>query len=318
MRKTVTVGQVWGIPLKLHINWFLIAALVTWSLAVGFFPQEHPGWEPGSYWMVGILTSILFFGSVLVHELGHARIAQKEGVPVNSITLFIFGGIAHIAHEPETPGSEFRIVIAGPVASLGLGLGFMFFGKLLSFSSEASGAAFYLGQINLLLAVFNLLPGFPLDGGRVLRSLFWKWKGDFIRATRWATHTGLGVAILFILGGVFLMFSGNYFNGLWVALIGWYLGIASRSSYQQITQDEGARVQTGRKQQETIVPSWSFRLQSSSISPPERDPIKAPASMMGAGPFLPNFEKNSSRAPFRPGVDAGINPDTTQYLQDTT
>src|SRR5512134_1491453 len=136
MRKSITFGQCWGIPLQIHINWFLIAALVTWSLAVGYFPQQHPGWTSEAYWMVGISTSFLFFISVLSHELGHALVALREGVPVKSITLFIFGGVAHIAHEPETAGSEFRIVAAGPLVSSALALFFYFLGRVVSINSE--------------------------------------------------------------------------------------------------------------------------------------------------------------------------------------
>jgi Zn-dependent protease len=283
MRKSITFGQFYGIPLQVHINWFLIAALVTWSLAVGYFPQEHPGWDLSAYWIVGIATSILFFGSVLFHELGHARIALREGVPVNSITLFIFGGIAHIAHEPETAGSEFRIVIAGPLSSFSLAVVFQFLGRALTSSSELSSAALYLSQINLLLAVFNLLPGFPLDGGRILRSIFWKWNKDFIQATLWAARAGLGIAMLFVLFGIVLMLSGNFFNGLWVAFIGWYLSTASWTSYRQTIaeQAEGDRgLEPGRQSPAGAIQAWTLRERPASTQSLKTSPLEVPVGVL--------------------------------------
>lgn len=247
MRKTFTFGQLWGIPLKVHVNWFLVAALVAWSLAAGYFPQEQPGWSRGAYWAVASLSMLLFFASVLAHELAHARLALREGVPVNSITLFIFGGVAHIAHEPKTAGSEFRIVIAGPLASLGLGLGFGLLSRLLAFSPYASTAATYLSQVNFILAAFNLLPGFPLDGGRVLRAFFWRWKADFFRATRWAARAGLGMALGFMLVGMALVLAGSIFNGLWVMIVGWYLSSVTWSSYRAALQEEAAHVRERRR-----------------------------------------------------------------------
>ena len=264
MRKSLTFGQIWGIPLRIHVNWFFVAALVTWSLAAGYFPQEHPGWKMSAYWVVGIATSILFFGSVLIHELGHALVAQREGVPVNSITLFIFGGVAHIAHEPETAGSEFRIVAAGPLASLVLAGFFYGLGRFFRFSPELGSMALYLGQINIILGLFNLLPGFPLDGGRILRAIFWKLKRDFLQATRWATNASLVIALAIMAGGILLMLLGHYFTGLWVAFIGWYLSISSRASYRQTVEEAkaGSVVEEGTVSGETPdqrwMPEWSL------------------------------------------------------------
>ena len=234
MRRSLTFGHVVGIPLRIHLNWFFIAALITWSLAEGYFPQEYPMWGVLTYWLIGLVTAILFFASVLIHELAHAIVALREGIPVRSITLFILGGVAHIGHEPDTAESEFRIVAAGPGMSLVLAGAFYITYLITDFLPIASAAALYLFQINVILAVFNLIPGFPLDGGRILRSFVWKLTQDFFRATRFARISGLFVAALFVLGGAALAIQGNYFSGLWMGFIGWYLGNAAQESYRQV------------------------------------------------------------------------------------
>lgn len=233
MRTTWTFGRVAGIPLLIHLNWIVTAVLVVWALSVGYFPQTQPGWNPGAYWLVGTATAVCFFLSVLLHELGHSLVALREGVRVNNITLFIFGGVAHIANEPPTAAAEFRIVAAGPLTSLSLAAAFTVAGWSGVFGEYLSGAALYLGQMNIILAVFNLLPGFPLDGGRILRAALWQWKKDYRRATHWATHAGVGVSILFVGIGVAIMFWGDMFSGGWLAFIGWYLGTAAREGYRQ-------------------------------------------------------------------------------------
>lgn len=238
MDNSLTFGRAFGIPLKLHYSWFLVLLLIVWSLASGYFPQEYPGWAQTIYWLIGILTSVLFFGSVLIHELGHSIVALREGVPVKSITLFIFGGLAQIGHDPETAGTEFRIAIAGPVTSLILA-GLFFLGGLLTpLSEELAAAAHYLSRINLLLATFNMIPGFPLDGGRVLRAILWKLGRSFYNATRWSSYVGQGVAMLFIVYGVFSMFRGGILNGLWIAFIGFFLNNAAETSFRQVTVRE--------------------------------------------------------------------------------
>lgn len=234
MRRTLTFGHVSGIPLKLQLNWFLTAALVTWSLSVGYLPQSIPNRTAELYWVYGSITAIFFFASVLAHELGHAVVSMSEGVQVRSITLFIFGGVAHIAREPSTPRSEFRIVAAGPFASLFLAASFYLAGLLTAgFHPDSSTLSFYLAQVNLILAVFNLIPGFPLDGGRILRSILWSLKGDFAIATRWARNIGVLLAAGAIVGGVVMMFFGFILNGIWIAFIGWYLSRTAKESYQQ-------------------------------------------------------------------------------------
>jgi Zn-dependent protease len=233
VRGSLTLGKIFGIPIKLHISWFLVAALVTWSLAGGFFPRSYPGWSGATYWIVGAVTALLFFASVLLHELGHSLVALREKVPVKGITLFIFGGVAQIGDEPPTPGAEFRIAIAGPLTSLLLAALSALLRAGFSGTAVLAAPLAYVARINLMLAFFNLIPGFPLDGGRVLRSAIWGLGGSFRTATRWATAVGRGVAYLFILFGLGQMFLGGFVNGLWTVFIGWFLKDAASASYQQ-------------------------------------------------------------------------------------
>jgi Zn-dependent protease len=234
MRGSFTLGKILGIPIRLHSSWFLIAALVTWSLAGGYFSQEYPGWAATTYWIIGAVTAVLFFASVLLHELGHSILALREKVPVRSITLFIFGGVAQIGREPSTAGAEFRIAIAGPLTSLLLAGIASLLGRILDVSAVLAAPFVYVARINLMLALFNMIPGFPLDGGRVLRALLWGLGGSFRSATRWASWAGRAVAYLFILAGVGQIFLGSFLNGLWIAFIGWFLNNAAESSYQQV------------------------------------------------------------------------------------
>ncbi len=238
MRGSITLGEVFGIPIKVHSSWFLVAALITWSLAGSYFPQQYPGWATTTYWVVGAVTAALFFASVVLHELGHSMVARREKVPVRDITLFIFGGVAQIRDEPETPGAEFRIAVAGPLISLALaGLsGLLSLG--IAGAVPLAASLSYLARINLTLALFNLIPGFPLDGGRVLRAVLWRLGGSIRTATRWATWVGRGVAYLFIFLGVGQMFLGSFFDGLWIVFIGWFLNNAAESSYQQVALKE--------------------------------------------------------------------------------
>jgi len=243
MRGSLKLGRILGIPIRLHVSWFLIAILVTWTLAAGYFPQENPGWTPATYWIVGAIATLLLFASVLLHELGHSVLALRENVPVKSITLFIFGGVAQIGREPPTAGAEFRIAIAGPLTSLGLAAVFGGLGALLTDYAVLATPLAYLGRINLLLALFNMIPGFPLDGGRVLRAALWQFGGNLRNATRWASRAGQAFAFLFIgLGAIQFLF-GGLANGLWFVFIGWYLNSAARASDQQAAvRDVLARV----------------------------------------------------------------------------
>jgi Zn-dependent protease/predicted transcriptional regulator len=238
---TIKLGRVWGIPIGLHSSWFLIFALVTWSLAAGYLPIEYPSMPSAALWLMGAVTSILFFASVLLHELGHTYLALRNKIPVRGITLFLFGGVAQITRDPDNAGAEFRIAIAGPATSLLLGV---FFGGVW-LSSETfpylAAPSLWLARINLSLALFNLIPGFPLDGGRVLRALVWQVTGNFHRATQTAAFAGQLVAFGFIGVGVLVLLDGNLFNGLWLIFIGWFLQNAAASSYAQSSIQKSMR-----------------------------------------------------------------------------
>jgi Zn-dependent protease len=229
MNSDIKLGQVWGIPIGLNASWFLIFALLTFSLAGGFFPQAFPGISGLVALMAAVVTSVLFFGSVFLHELGHAYAAQRSGIRVRGITLFIFGGVAQLEHESRTPGEEFRIAAAGPLVSFALS-------ALFAILAAVGGATLlgvigsWLAGVNMTLALFNLIPGYPLDGGRLLKAAVWQYTRDEHRATRVAAMGGRWVAWGFIGFGVFEVFIGAVFNGLWMIVIGWFLKNAANQT----------------------------------------------------------------------------------------
>ncbi len=236
-RSGITIGKLSGITINIDYSWFFIFLLVTWSLAANYFPSVFPDWSIAQAVVAGLITSLLFFASVLAHELGHSITAQKHGIPVSSITLFIFGGLANISREPEKPGVEFKIAIAGPLTSIVLGIIFwvLYFFLPSPRFDVVTEIAFWLGWINLSLAVFNLLPGFPLDGGRVLRSIIWKVSKNPHKATQWVANIGRVIAYLMIAAGIVIMFTGNIVNGLWLAFIGWFLSNAATGSSRRVS-----------------------------------------------------------------------------------
>ena len=220
---SVRLGKIWNIPIGLHWSWFIVFILVTSSLALAMFPQSYPGLSTTAYLLLGVVTSLLFFGSVLLHELGHTLLPLRNGVPVREINLFIFGGVAIMEKEPTSAKAEFWIAIAGPLVSLALAI---LFGALWLVSGDfvyLAAPAFWLAWINFTLAVFNMIPGFPLDGGRVLRAIVWHYKGSLHKATRIASVSGQMLALGFIGFGIFNFLTGNLFGGLWIGLIGWCL-----------------------------------------------------------------------------------------------
>jgi Zn-dependent protease/CBS domain-containing protein len=231
-KNNIPLGRILGIPIGLDFSWFLIFALMTWTLAVSYFPAEYRNWPVTQYWIVGALTAILLFVSVLLHELGHSVVAMHYKIPVKSITLFIFGGVAQIASEPPSAISEFWIAIAGPVVSFALALFFTILKPVAASFSPLLALATYLAYINGTLGLFNLIPGFPLDGGRVFRAIIWGISHNFRRATLIAGNVGRAVAFLFILYGVWILLAGNFIGGLWIAFIGWFLESAAVSQVQ--------------------------------------------------------------------------------------
>jgi Zn-dependent protease/CBS domain-containing protein len=219
----LTIARVWGIPISVHASWLLVFALVAASLAAGYFPFHHPEWGAPTRWLLGAVTSLAFFASVLVHELGHSRIALRNGLPIRGITLFVFGGVAQIGNEPASPGVEFRIAIAGPLTSLAIAALFGGIGAVAGSAPIVSEPALWLARINLVVALFNLLPGFPLDGGRVLRAAVWASTGSFDRGNRAASRAGEVLALGLIGFGTFRAIGGDFAGGIWMALIGWFL-----------------------------------------------------------------------------------------------
>ena len=231
-----SLGRIFGIQFRIHYSWFIIFLLITVSLSWQYFPYAYPEWSAPIYWLTGIATSLLFFTSVVAHELAHSLVGRANGIPVKSITLFLFGGMAHMTREASRHGAEFRMALAGPVASLAIGgLFFVLYLLLQSVNEPVAALTFWLARINVVLALFNLIPGFPLDGGRVFRSLLWRFSGNYQRATRIAFEVGRGVGYLFVAGGVILMFLSreNWFNGLWLAFIGIFLTYMATASYRQ-------------------------------------------------------------------------------------
>jgi Zn-dependent protease len=224
------VFRVRGIPVRIDFGWLLIVGFIAWSLASGYFPHVLPSLSPAAYWVQGLAAALLLFASVLLHELAHALVAVRHGIPVGGITLHIFGGVSQLDSEPETPGAEFLIAIVGPLTSFGLAGLSHGLGRLLAGPPWADALAGYLAAVNLMVGVFNLVPAFPLDGGRVLRAALWAWTGRLESATRVATRLGSALALLMVALGIVRALSGDTVAGLWFALIGLFLYQASRSA----------------------------------------------------------------------------------------
>jgi Zn-dependent protease len=235
MPGSLRIGKIFGIDIYIHISWLIIIVLLTWSLAVGLFPVLYHGWSAITYWMLGFIAAVLLFASVLLHELAHSVVARARGLPVKNITLFIFGGVSNIEKEPGSPGVEFQMAVVGPITSLLIGvLAFFFFYLLGQYPSPWAAILWYLGYANILLGIFNLIPGFPLDGGRVLRSIVWKINGNLRRATRIVTIVGEIIAYAFILVGIWLFFAGYVIDGLWLGFIGWFLLSSAQSANSEV------------------------------------------------------------------------------------
>ena len=227
MQDSLTLGRIAGVRFGVNWSWLVVFALIVWTLATGIFPETNKGLSNGTYVAMALVAAFLFFGSLLAHELGHALQARREGMEIEGITLWLFGGVAKFKGMFPNAGAEFRIAIAGPLVSLVLGLAFTLIAWGLSLPSAVDGVAFWLGYINLTLLIFNLLPALPLDGGRIFRSALWAAKGDFAWATRVAAGVGRGFGYLFIAGGIAMLIFQGTFSGAWLAFIGWFLLMAA-------------------------------------------------------------------------------------------
>jgi Zn-dependent protease/predicted transcriptional regulator len=226
--------KVFGIEIRLDFSWFIVFALFVYYFGFNYFPAVLPGVNNGIIAIVTIITVILFFTSVLIHEISHSLVAKSKGTPVERITLFLFGGMAQIEKEPETPMSEFVMAIAGPAASFVLAIIFGMIWLLTGQYEIIREPVRYLTIINIILGVFNMLPGYPLDGGRVLRSIIWKVTDNLKKATLIASTTGRVIGFLIIAVGIFFFFTGNFLNGVWLAFIGWFLQSSARMGYRQL------------------------------------------------------------------------------------
>jgi Zn-dependent protease len=229
MTPSITIARIAGIRIGVNWSWLVVFALIVWSLATAVFPEQNPGLSDAAYAGMGVVAAILFFSSLLLHELGHALQARRDGMEIDSITLWLFGGVARFKGMFPSAGAEFRIAIAGPLVSVAIGGIAVAVAAAASLPEAVDGVAAWLGYINLLLVGFNLLPALPLDGGRVLRSALWRWKGSFEASTQIAVDVARGFAYLFIAGGVGMLIFLNAWSGVWLAFIGWFLLLAAGS-----------------------------------------------------------------------------------------
>ncbi len=259
MTASVKLGRIWGIPIGLHWSLLIVFALLTSSLAAGYLPDQYPDLPAPALWLLAALTSVLFFGSILLHELGHAFVALREKIPVEGITLFIFGGVAQIGRQSPTAGVEFRVAAGGPVVSLALAIVFGAVWLLTRDVSYLAAPSAWLARINLMLLLFNLVPGYPLDGGRLLRAAVWQFTGNERRGRQVAMVSGQIVAFGLMGWGALTILNGNFADGIWLIFIGWFLQNATVSEQAASTiqgQLGGATVgQAMRLVEEPQVPS---------------------------------------------------------------
>jgi len=235
MKGSLRIARIAGIDIGIHYTWIIIFILITWSLAAGYFPAEYPGWDGWIYWATAAVAALLLFISVLIHELAHSLMAISRGVPVKSITLFLLGGLSNLEAEPEKPGVEFAIAIVGPLTSVALaGLFWALDLSGLAVAGPVKATVVYMIEINVLLAAFNILPGFPLDGGRVLRAILWGATGNLMRATNIAAAVGQVFGWAMIALGVFWALTDNIMGGVWLVFIGWFLNSAAEASKREV------------------------------------------------------------------------------------
>jgi len=234
--RRITLFKMLGFEVRVDASWLIIAVLIVWSLAVGVFPYRLPGLPSATYWWMGIFGALGLFVSIVVHEFSHSIVARRNGLPMKGITLFVFGGVAEMESEPPDPKTEFLMALAGPLASLAIGAVFYVIGAAAATSLplEVITVLNYLAQINWLLAIFNMIPAFPLDGGRVLRALLWQRSGNLVSATRTAAFAGSIFGALLMAGGLLQLFYGNFIGAVWWFLLGMFLRSVSAASYQRV------------------------------------------------------------------------------------
>ncbi|MGD8570557.1 MAG: site-2 protease family protein [Gammaproteobacteria bacterium] len=253
--------NLFGFQVKLDISWFLLALLITWTLAAGLFPYNYPDLSRPTYWWMGVASAIGIFFSIVFHEFSHSLVARRFGMPIKGITLFIFGGVAEMHEEPPNAKAEFLMAVAGPIASFVLAAVFFqlyTMGLANHWYVPLVGVLHYLSYINLIVAIFNLVPAFPLDGGRMLRAGLWQWQQNLTSATRLASQIGSGFGILLIVFGILNFIQGNFIGGMWIALIGMFLRGAAAASYRQVVMREllqGEPVRRFMNTNPVVIPS---------------------------------------------------------------
>ncbi len=235
--RSIPLFKILGFEIRVDLSWLVLALLITWSLATGLFPEFYKGLPRSSYWWMGAAGAGGLFLSIVIHELAHSLVARRYGISMKSITLFIFGGVAEMKEDPPSPGAEFWMALVGPLTSAAVSA-LMFLAltgaQMQGWPAPVAGVLAYLAWLNLVLAIFNLAPAFPLDGGRILRSALWRWKKDLRWATAVAAHVGSGLAIVLMVLGVVSFFRGNFVGGLWWLMIGFFVRMAAQGSYQQV------------------------------------------------------------------------------------
>jgi Zn-dependent protease/predicted transcriptional regulator len=233
---SVKLGRIMGIPVRIHYTLWFVFILIAWSLAYGYMPSQYPGLSVATYWAIGITSAVILFASVLVHELSHSYIAKKNGLPIGRITLFFFGGVSEMTEEPQDPGLEVRMAAAGPLMSFliaGVLGGVWYLGGLAKVPVAVTATLGYGALINAVLGAFNLLPAFPLDGGRVFRGSVWKRSKNLIGATRTATRVSEGISLLMMVGGFVAIIFGDFVSGIWIIFLGWFIRSGAETSLRQ-------------------------------------------------------------------------------------
>jgi Zn-dependent protease/CBS domain-containing protein len=249
-KKGIYLFKPFGFEVRINPSWFFLAFLIAWSLAIGYFPYAYPHLSALTYWLMGIAGAIGLFFSIIFHELCHSLVGRRYDLPITGIQLFIFGGIAEMHHEPANAKTEFLMALAGPVSSFFLGICFLLLailGHSLHWPVSVNAVLGYLFYINIALGIFNLLPGFPLDGGRIFRSILWGWKKDFKWATRIACAWGQGMGWALIIIGILLILRGALISGIWLCLIGFFLKNAAQGAFQNFLIQEAFHDEKIRK-----------------------------------------------------------------------
>jgi Zn-dependent protease/CBS domain-containing protein len=238
MTASFRLGRVFGIEIGANWTWLIVFALIVWSLGASVFPSQDKGLSHATYWLMAAVAAVAFFASILLHELGHALVARREGVEIQGITLWLFGGVAKLRGRMPSAGAEFRIAIGGPLVSVAIATTLLLVAGLASLPKAVDGTVFWVGYINAFLLVFNLIPALPLDGGRILHSALWAWRGELVWATQVGASIGRGFGMLMIAAGVASLLFGVAAGGLWLAFIGWFLNMAAQAEAQQVIARE--------------------------------------------------------------------------------